>query len=82
MKLDVKGFALASGILWAAVVFLATLQAHWRGLGHHLYLLAALYWGYQVSYLGSIIGLVYGFVSGLLGGALLAWLYNRLAKAA
>jgi hypothetical protein len=40
--------------------------------------LAAIYPGYQVTYLGSTIGLVYGLVTGLLIGALFARLYNQL----
>ncbi|MGO9239913.1 MAG: bacteriophage holin [Bryobacteraceae bacterium] len=82
MKLNVKAFALAAGILWGAAVFVITLSALWRGAGGHLSLLRGFYCGYQVSYLGSVIGLVYGFATGLLGGALFAWLYNRMVKEA
>jgi hypothetical protein len=35
-------------------------------LGHTLGLLSALYPGYSVTYLGSVVGLVYGLVSGAL----------------
>ena len=41
--------------------------------------LSALYPGYSVTYLGSVVGLVYGFVSGALIGAAFCWLYNRFA---
>ena len=81
MKLNVKSFALACGIAWGLRVFLLTLSALWRGVGQHLGLLAAVYWGYGISYLGSLIGLVYGFASALAVGALFAWLYNKLGKA-
>jgi hypothetical protein len=80
MKLDVKAFSLAAGILWGAAVLLITLAAVWRGAGMHVGLLAGIYPGYQVSYLGSIAGLVYGFVTGAILAALLAWLYNKLGK--
>lgn len=80
MKLNLKGFALASAVLWGLAVFLVTLVAVWRGTGEHVGLLSAVYVGYQVSYLGSVIGLIYGFVNGLLAGALFAWLYNQLSK--
>jgi hypothetical protein len=29
--------------------------------------------------MGSLIGLIWGIVDGAIGGALLAWLYNRLS---
>jgi len=80
MKLNAKAFALTSGILWGLAVFLVTLTTLWRGGGQHLGLLAGIYFGYRVSYLGCLIGLVYGLVTGLVAGALFAWLYNRLAK--
>jgi hypothetical protein len=79
MKLNVKGFALATGILWGLSVVLLTLISLWHGGGGHLGLLSLVYVGYTVSYLGSLIGLVYGFVDGVIAGALFAWLYNRLA---
>ena len=80
MKLNVKALALTTGVLCGLAVFLITLVALWRGGGQHLGLLSAIYFGYQVSYAGSIIGLAYGLVSGLVAGALFAWFYNRLAK--
>jgi hypothetical protein len=30
--------------------------------------------------LGSVIGLIWALVDGLIGGAILAWLYNRLVE--
>ena len=79
MKLSVKGLALSAGIVWGAAVLLITLAAVARGAGVHVGLLAAIYPGYSVSYVGSIIGLVYGFVSAGIAGALVACLYNKLA---
>jgi len=79
MNLDVKGFAVAAGVVWGLAVFLATLSSIWHGGGQHLQLLSSIYFGYQVTFLGSIIGLIYGLVSGLIAGALLAWLYNLVA---
>lgn len=82
MKLEVRGFALASGIVAGLVLLLLTLSSLWRGGGQHLNLLGGIYFGYRVSYLGCLLGLVYGFISGFVVGGALAWLYNRLAKAA
>ena len=37
------------------------------------------YIGYSFSYVGAFVGLVYGFVDGLIGGALFAWIYNKIS---
>jgi hypothetical protein len=81
MKLNAKALALSAGILWGAAVFVITMATLLRGgLGQHVGLLAAVYPGYTVTYLGSIIGFVYGFVSAAVLGWLLAWLYNKMGK--
>lgn len=41
-------------------------------------LLASIYPGYSVSYLGAVIGAVYGFVDAFICLWLLVWLYNQL----
>jgi len=79
IQMNVKAFAVAAGILWGFLLFAVTLLEAARGEGHTLVLLSALYPGYAVTYLGSVVGLVYGFVSGALIGAALCWLYNRFA---
>jgi hypothetical protein len=75
--LNTKGFALAGGIVWGSAVLLATLASLWHS-GQHIGILSHVYIGYKVSYLGGIIGLFYGFVTGLAGGAIFAWLYNKM----
>ena len=81
MKLNVKRFALATGTLWGLAIFLITLVAAGRGIGQeHLSHLSAIFIGYQVTYLGSIIGLVYGFVSGAVGGWVFSLIYNGSAS--
>ncbi|MBI3682428.1 MAG: hypothetical protein HY235_18775 [Acidobacteria bacterium] len=82
MKLNLRAVALAAGSVWGLTVVVATLVSLWRGSGHHLNLLSAVYPGYHVSYLGSAVGLVYGVASGLAAGALFAWLHNQLLKEA
>jgi hypothetical protein len=77
--MKVKGFAVAAGILWGFLLFAFTLLETVRGAGHTLGALSALYPGYSVTYLGSVVGLVYGLVSGALIGAAFCWLYNRFA---
>jgi hypothetical protein len=77
--MNVKAFAVAAGILWGLLLFAVTLLEAARGEGHTLGVLAALYLGYSVTYLGSLVGLVYGFVSGVVIGGAFCWVYNRLA---
>ncbi len=82
MKLNIKGFALAVGIIWSLSVFLLTLLSLMHGKGEHLVLLQIIFVGYSVSYLGSVIGLIYGFVVGSATGAFFAWLYNQFTTLA
>ena len=81
MRLDVKAFGLACGILWGAAIFLATIWLKVFGFqGEAISLLDHFYFGYTFSLVGAIIGAIWGFVDGFIGGAVLAWLYNQLGK--
>ena len=80
MRLNVKAFALTAGILWGAAVCLATLWL--LAFGYQGQLISTLdhfYLGYSYSVVGAFIGLFWGFVDGLIGGAVFAWLYNKIA---
>jgi hypothetical protein len=80
MKLNVKAFAIACGVIWGAGVFLLT---WWiillEGSSNEMPLLGHVYLGYTISPLGSVIGLAWALVDGMIGGAVLAWLYNCIA---
>ena len=83
MKLSVKALALSMGILWGGCLFLWTFltvlfDMTW-GL-EMLELFVGFYPWYDITFVGSFVGLVAGFIDGAIGGALLAWLYNKLAK--
>ena len=83
MRLDVKAFALTCGIMWGLAVMLATLWLIVSGSGGtFMRYLDNFYIGYSFSVVGAFIGAIWGFVDGLIGGAIFAWLYNTLAKAA
>jgi membrane associated rhomboid family serine protease len=41
---------------------------------------SSLYVGYEPSFVGAVSGAVWAFVGGLIGGALIAWLCNRLVS--
>jgi hypothetical protein len=77
MKLNVKAFALACGIVWGFGLFALTWWIiAFEGATHEVTLIGRLYRGYNISPLGSVFGLVYGFFDALVGGAIMAWLYN------
>ena len=81
MKLNVKAFGLAGGILWSASLFVLT----WAGIMGYGSLNAATiakayYVGYSVTPIGSIIGAIYGFFDAGIGCALFALLYNKLTE--
>lgn len=80
MKLDIKAFALSCALIWGLGVFFLT---WWiiacDGVTGEVTWLGQLYRGYRVTPLGSLIGLVWGFFDALIGGAVFAWLYNRLS---
>lgn len=81
MKLNKKAFGLAAGILWGAAIFLLTNFLLLKGTeGTVITGLRNIYFGYSLSFFGSIIGLIWGFVDGFIGGWLLALLYNRFVK--
>lgn len=79
MKLDIKACALASGLLWGLGLFCLTWWIiAFDGSTGEVTIIGRLYRGYAITPIGSMIGLVWGFCDGLIGGALFAWLYNRL----
>lgn len=83
MGLNVKAFSLACGITWGLGVFLlgliATFTGKWAGA---VDLIANFYIGFTPTIVGSIIGLVWGFFDALIGGAVIAYLYNKLGEEA
>lgn len=81
MKLNIKAFALACGIIWGVGLMIGTWWIMvFEGATHERYFLGLIYRGYNISAIGSLLGLIYGFFDGLIGGALLAWLYNLLSQ--
>ncbi len=82
MRLNTRAFALTCGILWGVSVLLATVWIIVFGFdGTVMVNLDHFYFGYNISYLGAVIGGIWGFVDGAIGGAIFAWLYNKLAGA-
>jgi hypothetical protein len=79
MKLNVKALSLACSLTWGLGLFFLTWWIiAFEGASGDPTLIGRVYRGYTVTPLGSFIGLIWGLVDGLIGGAILAWLYNRL----
>jgi hypothetical protein len=71
------------GLIFGLGLFFATIWLVFKGGPHpgvHLMLLGQYFPGYSVTFLGSIVGFVYAFAIGFVTGALLGFLYNKLAK--
>lgn len=82
MKLNVRAFALAGGILWALCMFILTwwVMVFTGNTGDPTIIGKMYYIGYSISPLGSVIGAVYGFFDAGIGCAIFALLYNKLAR--
>jgi hypothetical protein len=80
MKLNIKAFALATGLVWGLNWFGAT---WWMiildGTSPNAFLVSKMYRGYTITPLGSLAGFLWGFIDGFLIGLLIALIYNKLA---
>lgn len=82
MHLDVRAFALATGIVWGAWVLLSTWWVIlFDGQQQDPVWLSHLYRGYSLTWAGGIVGFIWGFAGGFIGGGALGWFYNRLVGA-
>lgn len=80
-KIDPKAFGLACGILWAAgIAFMGLTATVCTWAQPFVDVVGTMYVGYTASIVGAVIGAVWGFIDAGIGGALLAWLYNKLVK--
>ena len=80
MKLNIRAFALTSGLILGTTLFEFTWWViAFDGITREPTLIGMLYRSYNISPLGSIVGLVWGFVDGAIFGGIVAWLYNLLA---
>jgi hypothetical protein len=80
MRLNIKAFALACGLIWGFGLFALTWWIiAFEGATGDVTIIGRLYRGYSVSPVGSLIGLLWAFADGLVGGLIFAWLYNLLA---
>ena len=81
MKINIKAFALAAGLWWGLGMFALTWwMILFQGSTGDPTIIGRVYRGYSLSPVGSVIGLAWGFFDGFVGGAILAWLYNRVSN--
>ena len=81
MKLDVKALGLSCGVLWAvAYAVLVILSSTYGYATAIVNVLNTIYVGSGSSLQGIAVGTVWAFVDAGIGGALLAMLYNKIAK--
>lgn len=80
MKLNVKAFALAAGLVWGINWFgLTWWIMAFDGITREPTFIGLMYRGFTVSPVGSLVGLLYGFVDGFLIGLMVAWIYNKIS---
>ena len=79
MKLDVRAFAITCSLIWGfGLFFLTWWIIMFDGPTGEVTLIGRLYRGYSISPMGSVIGLLWALADGFVGGAIFAWLYNRI----
>lgn len=79
MKLNVKAFALTTGLVWGLGLLLLTWWIiAWDGPSTAPTWIGRIYRGYTLTAVGSVVGAIWGFFDGLIGGAVFAWVYNVL----
>ena len=83
MKLNVRAFALTCALIWGIGLFCLTWWIiAFEGSTNIPTFIGHIYRGYKISPVGSVIGLAWGLGDGFVGGALFAWIYNKLIGSA
>ena len=79
--MSIRALALTAGIFGASTMFLL---AWWLILTGNAEgpptIFERIYIGYSFTPMGSVIGAAWGFVDWGIGGAIFAWLYNKIKK--
>lgn len=81
LRLNGNVLGLVIGALGALAIFVATNWLVLKGgdvVGPHMGLLGQFFYGYSVTFIGSLIGAAYAFVLGYLCGLLIGWIYNAV----
>ena len=79
--MSIRAFALTAGIFGAVTLFFIPWWLILTGNAEGpTTLLERIYIGYSFTPTGSVIGAMWGFVDFSIGGAIAAWLYNKIKK--
>ncbi len=82
-KVNQAALGIALGSQAGLGIFLLTNFVIVKGdalLSSNLALLNQYFWGYKITFAGSLIGLIYGFISGFILGWLIAFIRNFVIK--
>jgi len=81
MKLNIKAFAFAGGLVWGFNWFLLTWwMILFDGITNEALFIGLMYRGFTLSPLGSLVALLYGFGDGFLLCFMVAWIYNKFSS--
>jgi hypothetical protein len=81
LRLNATVQGVVTGIIAGLGIFVATNWLVLKGgdvVGPHLGLLGQFFFGYKVTFVGSLIGFAYAFVTGFLIGYFVARIYNYM----
>jgi len=82
-RLDAVAQGITTGLLAGLAVFVATNWLILKGgrvVGPNLALLAQFFFGYRVTFLGSVIGFAWGFAYGCAAGYFVSRVYNWVVE--
>ena len=80
-KLRIIPLAVAFGTVWALGILVLAWAAAFGWGAALVELMASLYIGYGPGFLGGLVGALWAFVDGAIAGALIAVIYNVVARA-
>lgn len=80
MQLRPLALGVGLGFVWGVSLFITTWVSFYTGYADLFLktLAGSIYPGYSISPVGSFLGLIYGFLDGFIGGAVIAWIYNKV----
>ncbi len=80
-NLNIKALTLGGGVLWGLYMLLIGWAAWLLGWGTGFVVtMSSVYIGFRPTFFGGIAGALWGFIDGAIAGAIIAWVYNAVAK--
>jgi hypothetical protein len=79
-RLSVKALAVGFGISWSICILLAGWVSIFGWCVEFVEVMSSIYIGFKSSFVGGIIGAIWAFVDGAVAGAIIAFVYNTIAK--